>query len=791
MPHAACLPARTRASSNSPTPMKNTLAILAAIFISLICAAQPKDLGDMMEANDAQAWQAFRHKMDRIHKERPVVALVLGGGGAKGTAHVGVLKYLREQNIPVDMVLGTSMGGLMGSLFSLGYSTEQIEELVSEMDWPSMLSDKVPDTAKSYETRMYKEKYILNMAFDFADNKFKKSIPSAYISGQNVSNLISSLTVGYQQPMNFCDLPIPFACVSTDLIKGKGVVWMSGSLTDALRTTMSLPLVFSAMRKEGRFLVDGGLVNNFPADIAKKLGADIIIGVSVDSPSIEFDDAHNFLDVISLTIDLSGKTTLAKNLSIPDVVIRPDLEGLNALSFSKENVEKLISNGYNAAKDSSALFEPIRKRLGQHVFKTHAPAARSIIHDSIKVKDVHFTGLSAGEEQIMREDFLIKPGQVVNKEILDSKVARIFGTGAFTKVNYRFTGADPDYDLTLDCTKGPNHRFGLGVRFDLEEMVSAVANFGFNAHALYGAMADITLRLSANPYLQLEYGFELPNFPRICAMVDLRYTNTNLMRFAHSPLAMQYFMTNQEVAFDNFNWTLFSLRTGFRNTVAKIFEASVQDPFLTQPTVFTGLFVQAGMDRLRGGEYFPTDGLRMKLGYSWQFKSNLSKSEMFKDCNYHDVSLGLKGAATPSKADFFTFLYSANLRMLFSGNHDNIPLYARNIIGGDIAGRYVPQQIEFCGINNAYMTENAVLSAEMDLRFRLMKNNYITAKGMAAATNRTVYDKFNNIQMIYGCALEYSLSTIIGPIKANVHWSNKGAERMKGFGIAVSAGFNF
>lgn len=778
--------------------MKRFALLIAAVILSVAASAQVSSLGGNMEVSNPQAWDAFAAKMKEIHKHRPVVALVLGGGGAKGTAHVGVLKYLEEIKMPVDMVIGTSMGGLMGSMFSLGYTAEQIDSVVTKMDWPTMMSDKVPEDLISFENRKYKEKYILDVPFEFAEGKFKRSMPSAYINGQNVSNLISSLTVGYQDDMKFCDLPIPFACVATDLIAGKGLVWVDGSLTEALRTTMSIPVVFSPIRKDGKFLVDGGMMDNFPADVAKALGADIIIGVSVDTPSKGFEDAYNVLDVVSLAIDLSGKTRLADTFKLPDLLLRPDLEGLGPLSFSTENVKTLVANGYKAACDSAAVFAGIRERVGSDTLMRHAPAAKSLIWDKVKIGRIKVNGLDKKEVATLIEDFNLRPGQMVDKTILDDKVSRLYSTGAFKGVKYNLFGKNKVYNLVMDCEKGPLHRFGLGVRFDTEEMVSAVANVGFLAHSLYGSRLDLTLRLSANPYAKVEYSFNLPRFPRICLAVDARYADSSLMRFADSPFDMNYFMSNQEISLADFTWIKFNLRGGLRNTVARVSECSYASPLVGVTTVYSGAYISGKMDKLAGGYYFPVDGVALHLDYSWQFKSNLKQGERFHHHNYHDAKLSLMTATTP--VPWFTFLFDLDARMLFSPNHDNIPLYAMNIIGGDIAGRYFTQQVAFSSLNNAYALHDAMIALHNDFRFKFLEKQYVTASVQAALSNKHIYDRYDvssfdafvDNHLTFGAALEYSISTFLGPVKANVHWSNINRRNERnGFGFYFSAGFNF
>ena len=162
---------------------------------------------------DSVFFKKIQHRMAEIRKHRPTVALVLAGGGAKGAAHIGVLKYLEEKGIPVDFVAGTSMGGLMGGLYAMGYSAAEIDTIVRSIDWNVMMSDDIPMAYYAYKSQRYKETYVIDIPF--SRFQFKQSLPSGYLYGLNVYNMMSSLSVGYQQDMDFMDLPTPYCCVAT------------------------------------------------------------------------------------------------------------------------------------------------------------------------------------------------------------------------------------------------------------------------------------------------------------------------------------------------------------------------------------------------------------------------------------------------------------------------------------------------------------------------------------------------------------------------------------------------
>ena len=253
--------------------------------------------------SDSVFFAEMQKKMAEIRKSRPTVALVLAGGGAKGAAHIGVLKYLEEKGIPVDFVAGTSMGGLMGGLYSMGYSATEIDSIVRSIDWNVMMSDNIPMDFYTYTRKMYKGTYVLDIPFTKLD--FKKSLPSGILYGLNVYKMLSALSVGYQQKMSFLDLPTPYCCVATEIVSQKEKHWTEGSMVDAMRSTMSIPGYFMPVRVDSMILSDGGTKNNFPTDVAVAAGADIIIGVEMTMPR-DYQKVNNMADVLMQTAQYSG-----------------------------------------------------------------------------------------------------------------------------------------------------------------------------------------------------------------------------------------------------------------------------------------------------------------------------------------------------------------------------------------------------------------------------------------------------------------------------------------------------
>ena len=238
----------------------------------------------------------FVHAQDSLRPQtRPKVGVVLAGGGARGASFIGVLKYLEELDIPIDYVIGTSMGSVIGGIYCLGYSPDELAQLITSLQWSKIIGNSIDRSMLSQTLRDRNSTQIVNVPINLRGilkegliRSFLSELPSAYVNNNEVDNLFNELCYGYQDNIDFNDLPIPFCCIATDIVSGEEVVLRSGNLPQAIRASMAFPAVFSPVVINGRLLYDGGLTNIFPSDVLHEMGADIIIG-------IEFSNERFFL----------------------------------------------------------------------------------------------------------------------------------------------------------------------------------------------------------------------------------------------------------------------------------------------------------------------------------------------------------------------------------------------------------------------------------------------------------------------------------------------------------------
>lgn len=765
---------------------------------------------------DSIAVHQMRERMDKIRRHRPTVALVLSGGGAKGIAHIGVIEYVESLGIPVDLVVGTSMGGLIGGLYSLGYTTQQMDSLVRNIDWDWAFSDKLPRDYYSYYDVRYREKYIISIPFLYEKDYYKMkladeyrldpvhrhdvlhigadndngsellkknilgSLPSGYIYGQNVSNLISSLTVGYQDSMAFRDLPVPYACVAADMVSGKAKIWHSGKINDAMRSTMSIPGIFAPVRVDGMVLVDGGIRDNYPTQLARDMGADIIIGVDLSQHKKTYIDVNNLGDIVGQGIDMLGRDAYEKNVDIPDVKIKPDLKEFNSLSFSPDNVLVIMERGYQAAQEQDSLLREVAAKTKGKYFSMPKPPAIGMTKDSLVITGFEMTGVLPQEKELLRDRLNLKYGQKMSKDEIEHTVAQIYGTQAYDFVTYELKGTENPFDLVINCKKGPIHQLGLGVRADTEEIVSVLLNIGYNSHKLSGHTFDLTGKLSANPYVSLRWSYDMPKFPTVNAIASVRWTDLNMLNFGDNRLSFSMFNARQEVYLSNIKWRHMDIRGGLRNEIINVTNVKSAQfigdyDFSQLSNDFISLFAEADTYTFDDG-YFPTKGVDAGVSYSWVF-GGFPRS--FN--NFHMLCADAK--VVLAAGDIFAFIPSFNFRFLFG---KEVPVAYFNAMGGVMPGRYVEQQIPFVGVNYMSAMKNILTVYRTDFRFSVAQNHYVTGI-LNYARDCDYFKNYTNGLGYFGAGIEYSYDTIFGPLSANIHWSNM----TNGLGFYLSAGYNF
>ena len=341
-------------------------------------------------------------------RQRPKVGLVLSGGGAKGAAHIGVLKYIEEMGIPIDYIAGTSMGSIVGGMYALGYTSDEILDIISKVDWNRLISNNVDRRKISYSRKRESLTQVITFPFstnsddeELRERSFKNSLPAGIVSGDNLINLFNSLSVGYSDPIDFDNLPIPFLCIATNLMNGEARVMDAGVFPKSLRASMAIPILFDPVNIDDVMYADGGLVNNFPAQQCREMGADYVIGVSMSS-NLE-SDPKKLSSIFSQVKQIKKIITDKDYHNYPqlcDIFISPDVKGVGMLSFDTESVAIVTQSGYEAASSQADQFKTLKDILftGNETHDQAEPKARkkalNILQQKVVVSRVEMNGVN-------------------------------------------------------------------------------------------------------------------------------------------------------------------------------------------------------------------------------------------------------------------------------------------------------------------------------------------------------------------------------------------------------------
>ncbi len=361
---------------------------------------------------------------------RPKIGLVLSGGGARGLAHIGTLKLIDSLQIPIDYIVGTSMGGIIGALYASGYTGNEIEKYALTTDWNEMLNDELPRSETPYLEKKDDGKFQIEFGLD----GHSIVLPGGFIGGQNISLRMADLTSAVGTIRDFDNLPIPFRCVAIDLITGNEVILKGGSLSKAMRATMSIPTVFSPVEWGDSLLIDGGVLNNFPADVLKEMGADIIIGVNVGSQLLPREKLNSLLDVLEQTMVLTDYPKQKENYKLCSVLIQPELDGFTTTDFDDGRVREIIKRGINAAHENKKMLLEFKKKYVYDPFQSIVNGIT--ISKDPKILSIILSGESSYTLEYLYELIGHKPNDLLDLIKLQDNVSVMKTSGLFSEVQY-------------------------------------------------------------------------------------------------------------------------------------------------------------------------------------------------------------------------------------------------------------------------------------------------------------------------------------------------------------------
>ena len=644
--------------------------------------------------------------MGATAQQRPTVAVVLSGGGAKGVAHISALKAIEDAGIPIDIVCGTSIGSLIGALYSIGYSTDFLDSLVRAQDWTALLSDRADPSSLSLQQRREQNTYALIRGISP-----ERKDQGGLIRGRNLMALFRKLCTGYLDSISFDSLPIRFACVATDIVTNTEVDFRSGYLTQAMRASMAIPGVFTPIRMGDSILVDGGLSNNYPADIARRMGADIIIGVSVQDAKLKPDNITGAVDVMNQLIDINCRNKFEENLKLSDVLMQVDVSGYSAASFTHSAVDTLLRRG-------------------------------------------------AEEAARHRDELLILSARIqYTPDVFTNRRTSIPDSGADGTAT-RYRRAIPTGHISAIPIAS------VGFRFDSEESGALQMNIKLPIYSRLPLGISGTLRLGR----RLVAGAEVTLLPRSFTSPTLGYTYSrhDIDIYTEGLRTYNTKYRRHTVDFSPFNFKVknFTLKAGARwdyyNYYGRLLSAGNEVPELTDDHYFA-YFADADVNT-EDHWYFPQHGTRLHASYAYRTDNLLGYNG---SVGINDVSAHWRVNATIAQRLTLQPMIYGRIVMT-----DDIPPAYLNAIGSEWFGHQLEQQMPFAGIGNVEYIERHFIALQLQAQYRILKNHYLLLR-LATAIHSNQLEQLFNLPDIYGAQIGYSYNTLFGPIDLRLGYSNR------------------
>jgi NTE family protein len=721
---------------------------------------------------------AFGFSHAQKDQQRPKVGLVLSGGGAKGFAHIGVLKVLEQAGVKIDYIGGTSMGAVVGGLYASGYNASQIDSIFKETDFDALLSDFIPRSSKNFYEKRNDELYAFTLPF----NKMRIGIPTALSRGMYNYNLLNKLTYKVRHIRDFNKLPIPFLCMASDIETGEEVLLNKGYLAQAMLASGAFPTLFSPVEMDGKLLVDGGVTNNYPVEEIKKLGADIIIGVDVQD---DLKDRKSLKDATRILVQISNLSMIEKmreKIKMTDIYIKPDITNYGVISFDEG--QEIIKRGEEAA---FAVYDKI-KPLGDTA-KVKFDKYPQVKVDSLNIKNIVINPLDNYTRSYVIGKLRFKQGSKVSYNDLKVGMDNITATQNFSSISYTLEKNQNGDDLVMSLQENPTTTFlRFALHYDGLYKSGILVNLTQKKTFFKNDITSIDLILGDNLRYNLDYYIDNGFYWSFGFKSRFNTFNRNIdTDFKDGSLFEQLGIRTINYDFSDFTNQMylqtifvqkFLLGAGVEQKHLKVRSKTLGNSSpIFENSDYTSIFGYLKYDSF-DNKYFPKRGWY----FSGDFQSYLfSSSDNFNQFSIARGDIGF--ARTLYKK--LTVRWQSEAGFAIGGESSQLFDFALGGYGYQTINNFK----HFYGYDFLSVSGDSYIKTALTLDYEIFKKNHLNIAANFANVADNLYettDWFSQVKYS-GYALGYGLETIVGPIEFKYSWS---PELNKGFAW-FSVGFWF
>lgn len=732
---------------------------------------------------------------------RPKIGLVLSGGGAKGVAHIGILKAMEEAGLTPDYITGTSMGSIMGGLYAIGYTADELKDFALNIDWDRILTNKVPLDKVTFEEKAYYGRYLL----DFYMKGKELQLPTGVIEGQALLELFSKITRPVHEISDFNQFPIPFACVAANIVTGEPVVLNKGSLALSMRASMAIPTVFTPVKLDGKLLVDGGLVRNMPVDEVKAMGADIVIGVFVSADLAPEEEMKSLVKILSQSALINSVYDSRKQLAKCDILIQPNLKGYSTSSF--HSASGIYERGVEAGKQYVSLFKHLADSLKQ-IGPLHQ-IVKPAIQDAYTFDSIQIDG-----NKLITNDFIIgkmrfSPGKRITIEELDKRIAMTYGSQYFERITYQIHGEPGHRILKLHVVERADIQFRFSYFYDSENKGGIIGNATFRNLMLNNSRLILEAKLSVQPTVFADYFKYIGKKQNVALGLSGLFSKNELPTYDSAGVKKQvlgsdYFSGAFKIQSTHLQNSTYGMEVNYSGIHLKPKEAYETVDFKHQ--------VKYNIDQLKysstkfkafyqfnnlNDRYFPTRGMNVNLEIS--ATTNTNGELKIKNYKLNGINLGeiewknesLGGLLETStikslKLDFIPFLPLSKRLVLLSKAKLKLSTIADNLLNVteyDFVGGFTPDLVngtEFYGAGSKEFFLANYFYGRFGFQYEVRRNLFVQTNINLLTTEfpiKLLYPQadtgtLNGKSTRIGYALSIGMKSAIGPISLAVAKDN-------------------
>jgi NTE family protein len=691
--------------------------------------------------------------------KKPKIGLVLSGGGAKGLAHIGVLKVIDSLGIQIDYIGGTSMGAIVGGLYASGYSAKQLEYIFSQMNSNFLIQDYVPRNSKGFNQKKNDEMYVLTLPF----NKFKVSSPTGLSKGMYNFNNLSRLTYPTRDITDFNKLTIPFFCIATDVENGEEVILRNGDLAQAMLASGALPTLYNPVEIDGKLLIDGGVKNNYPIEELIAMGAEYIIGVDVQEGLKTKDDLKGVTDVLLQISSFPSNQEMENKIKLTNLYLKPNIKNYNILSF--EDGKKIIKNGENSARENLNTLQNLPKRI-ENIKNDLKPA------DSIYVKEIQINELKNYTRSYVLGKTNLKPNEWISYKNFEKGINSLNASENFKSILYSF---NENNDLILSLVENPTNTFvKFGIHYDELYKSGFLLNLTQKKILTKNDVASLDVIIGDNFRYNFDYYIDNGFYWSFGVNSKLNTFNKNIKNDFNNGLILDTFNINSinidfsdfsnSIYFETFFSKKFLIGTGLELKHLKIQSQTLQNvnPVFENSDYLSvlGYLKYDSFDK----KHFPKKGWFLN-GEIKSFLYSTDFTNEFKRFSTIKADVGIVK----------TFYKKTIIKLLSefgsAVGERSIPFF--DFVLGGYGFNKINNFQHFLGYDFLSISGNSYIKASATLQHEIFKKNYLSLTANYANIGNKIFetDLWVSRPQFSGYGIGYGIESIIGPLEITHSWS--------------------